>query len=189
VLARIAAHMQSARLMRQARSALDAFGQATLAVRPRAAAACGRRRWPGSCWAILRHRRRQRPRPCAPGSPNPPRPAATGRLSAAHHQQRRGGWCSPSTSGPARTNGWCLREESDTAVIEALQAAFRLTTREAEVLYWVIKGKTSPDIGEILGSSPRTVNKHLEHVFAKLGVENRTAAASVAMARIRMGEG
>ena len=54
-------------------------------------------------------------------------------------------------------------------------------------LYWVIKGKTSPDIGEILGSSPRTVNKHLEHVFAKLGVENRTAAASVAMARIRMG--
>ena len=80
-----------------------------------------------------------------------------------------------------------LREESDTAVIEALQAAFRLTTREAEVLYWVIKGKTSPDIGEILGSSPRTVNKHLEHVFAKLGVENRTAAASVAMARIRMG--
>ena len=82
-----------------------------------------------------------------------------------------------------------LREESDAAVVDALMAAFRLTTREAEVLYWVIKGKTSPDIGEILGSSPRTVNKHLEHVFAKLGVENRTAAASVAMARIRMGGG
>jgi CheY-like chemotaxis protein len=80
-----------------------------------------------------------------------------------------------------------LREESDAAVVEALTAAFRLTAREAEVLYWVIKGKTSPDIGEILGSSPRTVNKHLEHVFTKLGVENRTAAASVAMARIRMG--
>jgi DNA-binding CsgD family transcriptional regulator len=53
------------------------------------------------------------------------------------------------------------------------------------VLNWVIKGKTNRDIGEILGTSPRTVNKHLEHVFVKLGVETRTAAASLAMNRIR----
>ena len=82
-----------------------------------------------------------------------------------------------------------LREENDASAVESLIAAFRLTQREAEVLYWVVQGKTSKDIGDILGSSPRTVNKHLEHVFAKLGVENRTAAASVAMARIRMGGG
>jgi DNA-binding CsgD family transcriptional regulator len=52
------------------------------------------------------------------------------------------------------------------------------------VLNWVIKGKTNRDIGDILGTSPRTINKHLEHVFVKLGVETRTSAASVALARI-----
>ncbi|PKO79790.1 MAG: DNA-binding response regulator, partial [Betaproteobacteria bacterium HGW-Betaproteobacteria-13] len=75
--------------------------------------------------------------------------------------------------------------ENDASAIEALIAAFRLTGREAEVLYWVIRGKTNRDIGDILGTSPRTVHKHLEHVFEKLGVETRTAAASMAMAKIR----
>jgi DNA-binding response OmpR family regulator/DNA-binding CsgD family transcriptional regulator len=55
-----------------------------------------------------------------------------------------------------------------------------LTPRETEVLSWVAKGKTNRDIGEILGMSPRTVNKHLEHVFEKLGVETRAAAAALA---------
>jgi DNA-binding response OmpR family regulator len=72
----------------------------------------------------------------------------------------------------------------DATLAARLTAAFPLTSREAEVLFWVVKGKTSRDIGEILGTSPRTVNKHLEHVFEKLGVETRTAAANVAMARI-----
>ena len=54
------------------------------------------------------------------------------------------------------------------------------TAREAEVLSWIAKGKTNRDIGDILGMSPRTVNKHLEHVFEKLGVETRTAAAALA---------
>jgi DNA-binding CsgD family transcriptional regulator len=79
-----------------------------------------------------------------------------------------------------------LREENHAAVIEALIAFFRLTTREAEVLYWVTKGKINKDIGEILGTSPRTVNKHLEHVFEKLGVETRTAAANVALSKMGM---
>ncbi len=52
-----------------------------------------------------------------------------------------------------------------------------LTPREAEVLGWLAKGKTNRDIGQILALSPRTVNKHLEHIFQKLGVETRTAAA------------
>ena len=55
-----------------------------------------------------------------------------------------------------------------------------LTPRETEVLSWVAKGKTNRDIGDILAMSPRTVNKHLEHVFEKLGVETRAAAAALA---------
>ncbi len=60
-----------------------------------------------------------------------------------------------------------------------------LTGREIEVLLWVARGKTNRDIAEILGMSPRTVNKHLEHVFEKLGVETRTAAAAAAR-RLRL---
>ncbi|MGY4367163.1 DNA-binding CsgD family transcriptional regulator [Bradyrhizobium sp. LB1.3] len=55
-----------------------------------------------------------------------------------------------------------------------------LTTREGEVLAWLSKGKTYRDIAQILGLSPRTVDKHLEQIYAKLGVENRTAAAAIA---------
>jgi DNA-binding CsgD family transcriptional regulator len=49
------------------------------------------------------------------------------------------------------------------------------------VLVWVSKGKSNRYIGEILGLSPRTVNKHLEQIYAKLGVENRTTTAAIAM--------
>jgi DNA-binding response OmpR family regulator/DNA-binding CsgD family transcriptional regulator len=56
----------------------------------------------------------------------------------------------------------------------------QLTAREGEVLLWVSRGKTNRDIADILGMSPRTVNKHLEHIFEKLGVETRTAAAAAA---------
>ena len=54
-----------------------------------------------------------------------------------------------------------------------------LTQREGEVLSWLAKGKTNRDIAEILEMSPRTVNKHLEHIFSKLGVETRSAAAAI----------
>ncbi len=46
---------------------------------------------------------------------------------------------------------------------------------------WLAQGKTNREIGQILSLSPRTVNKHLEQVFRKLGVENRTAAAAMAL--------
>ncbi len=55
-----------------------------------------------------------------------------------------------------------------------------LTPRETEVLSWLAKGKTNRDIADILGMSHRTVNKHLEHIFDKLGVETRAAAAALA---------
>jgi DNA-binding NarL/FixJ family response regulator len=74
-----------------------------------------------------------------------------------------------------------VRREQKVDDKEVLRASFTLTVREAEVLLWIASGKSNRDIGEILGLSPRTVNKHLEQIFAKLGVENRTAAAALAL--------
>lgn len=64
---------------------------------------------------------------------------------------------------------------------EQLGRSLGLTQREAEVLLWVSYGKSSADISEVLGISPRTVQKHLEHVYEKLGVETRSAAAAIAI--------
>lgn len=62
-----------------------------------------------------------------------------------------------------------------------LQERHNLTMREAEVLLWLSRGKPNREISEILGISPRTVNKHLEMVFQKLGTENRASAAVLAV--------
>jgi DNA-binding response OmpR family regulator/DNA-binding CsgD family transcriptional regulator len=62
-----------------------------------------------------------------------------------------------------------------------LKRKLQLTQRESEVLMWIARGKSNRDIAEILSLSPRTVNKHLEQVYAKLGVENRAAAAALAV--------
>ncbi|MDB5801493.1 MAG: two component transcriptional regulator, LuxR family [Rhodocyclales bacterium] len=188
VIARIATHLQSARQMKQARSALDAFGQATISVRP----ASGRVTWQTPLarkllaeyfqaendvapvavleW-IAATTTRRRADPSQATSPLIVIRAAKRLIFTLHDQTADEEWL------------LVLREESDTAVIESLISAFRLTQKEAEVLYWVIKGKTNKDIGDILGSSPRTVHKHLEHVFEKLGVETRTAAANLALAK------
>jgi DNA-binding CsgD family transcriptional regulator len=60
--------------------------------------------------------------------------------------------------------------------LDSLKTSFGLTAREAEILMWISRGKTNKEVGLILNTSPRTVNKHLEHVFEKLGVPTRTAA-------------
>ena len=62
-----------------------------------------------------------------------------------------------------------------------LKRKLLVTEREAEVLLWIAHGKSNRDIAEILSLSPRTVNKHLEQIYAKLGVENRTSAAALAV--------
>ena len=62
--------------------------------------------------------------------------------------------------------------------LNSLKSSFGLTAREAEILMWVSKGKTNKEVGIILDTSPRTVNKHLEHIFEKLGVPTRTAAVA-----------
>lgn len=63
----------------------------------------------------------------------------------------------------------------------SLRQHFELTLRESDVLLWIANGKTNREIGQILEMSPRTVNKHLEQIFRKMGVENRTAAAASAI--------
>lgn len=62
----------------------------------------------------------------------------------------------------------------------ALQQGFALTPREADVLLWTARGKSNKDMSEILNISARTVNKHLEQIFIKMGVENRASAAAAA---------
>jgi len=64
---------------------------------------------------------------------------------------------------------------------QAFIQQFAVTSREADVLLWIANGKTNREIGQILEMSPRTVNKHLEQIFRKLGVENRTSAAGIAI--------
>jgi DNA-binding CsgD family transcriptional regulator len=59
-----------------------------------------------------------------------------------------------------------------------------LTPREAEILFWVSQGKTNPEICTILEMKLFTVKKHLENIYAKLGVENRTAACAVALEKL-----
>lgn len=69
---------------------------------------------------------------------------------------------------------------------QQLAERFALTAREAEVLLWLTQGKTNRDIADILTLSARTVNKHLEQVFQKMGVDNRTAAAILADRALHM---
>jgi DNA-binding NarL/FixJ family response regulator len=59
-----------------------------------------------------------------------------------------------------------------------------LTVREAEVLLWVSQGKANADVATILGMSEKTVKIHLGHIFEKLSVETRTAAAMIAMEKL-----
>lgn len=191
VIARVHSHLASAKQMKQARSALDAFGQATISVRPET----GRITWQTALarrllasyfdaeqekapaailnWIAATSERLQSD-PAAVATPYNIVQASRRLIFTLHDQTADGEWL------------LVLREENDAAQIEALITGFQLTRKEAEVLYWVSKGKTSPDIGDILGSSPRTVNKHLEHIYEKLGVETRTAAANMALTRLRL---
>src|SRR5216684_1756226 len=89
--------------------------------------------------------------------------------------------------GKLGPNEFLLRLAKDTSTNTPAEfsSELGLTTREGEVLSWLSKGKTNRDIAQILGLSPRTVDKHLEQIYAKLGVENRTAAAAIATSASR----
>lgn len=193
LIARIESHLRNARAQRQARRALDAFGHATLVVRERD----GRRLWQT---ALARELMTEH----FPGTPEMLAPPAVTAWVARESLRRRAGAEPQGLTvgrGPQRLTfalhamdgdgggtgeEWLLvlREDSEAALLDGLLRHFPLTAREAEVLYWVIQGKTNRDIAEILSLSPRTVHKHLEHVFEKLGVETRTAAAALALQRV-----
>jgi DNA-binding response OmpR family regulator/DNA-binding CsgD family transcriptional regulator len=75
---------------------------------------------------------------------------------------------------------WLLQQQKCANSSATRLTSADLTQRESEVLSWVAKGKTNRDVADILIMSPRTVNKHLEHIFQKLGVETRSAATALA---------
>ena len=74
--------------------------------------------------------------------------------------------------------------EYDQCSAEAF-ASLQLTPREAEVLFWLSRGKSNHDIAIILGAKTRTICKHVEHIFGKLNVENRTTATVIALETCR----
>jgi CheY-like chemotaxis protein/DNA-binding CsgD family transcriptional regulator len=197
VIARMRVHLNAARAQRQARNALDAFGYASITVR----LMDGKLMWqtplarellmryfgtsaPAMPEKVLQWIRQSVQRLGDAGSTaafEPPRLVidnADRRLSFRLHQQ----------TGDSDAGGdWLIvmRESNDTTIVESMSQQFGLTAREAEVLYWVVKGKINRDIGDILGTSPATVKKHLERIHAKMGVETRTAAAAMALNRIK----
>jgi DNA-binding NarL/FixJ family response regulator len=77
-----------------------------------------------------------------------------------------------------------LQEDVPSPGPEAL-GSLGLTARESEVLFWIAQGKSNPDIALILGTSPRTIHKHVENLFRKLGCETRAAAALRALEYLR----
>ena len=77
-----------------------------------------------------------------------------------------------------------VKDGEENSTHSVIQDYFDLTGREADVLLWLVNGKSNKEIAEILSISPRTVNKYLDQVYVKLGVENRTAAAMVTMRRV-----
>ena len=210
VLARIAAHTLTARVQRQARNALDAFGHATLVVRP----ADGRLLWQtGLARTLLRDYfgsegpfapvpltdwvRREAAARAAGVAPLPLVTArGSRRLTLELHAMGEAAPGQATDAAIADDLGdveWLIvaSEANDAALLEAMMLGFKLTARETEVLHWVARGKTNRDIGDILGTSPRTVTKHMEHILPKLGVETRTAAAGLVLGWLgrRLGPG
>lgn len=183
VLARVDRHLQSHRHMRQARRALDACGNAVLALYPQS----GRLVWE----TPLARKLLDTHFPSQAAT----LPAAVRTWLQAGMREHPAGDMAPLvvsvgtrrlTFVPIELNQdgelmVAMRAESERGGMDTLIEALQLTPREAEVLQWLTRGKTNRDIGDILGTSPRTVNKHLEHVFVKLGVETRTAAVAIAM--------
>jgi DNA-binding NarL/FixJ family response regulator len=179
VVARLLAHARVARLARATREAVDAAEQPMLALDG------DRVSWLNRAARALLGRLAPDARPDV----DAPLPAPFAALARA-----RDGAPVLATVGGVEIEAVPIGEPGPSTVL-SLRAAARgvparpgpaLTAREAEVLTWVARGKTNRDIADILGMSPRTVNKHLEHVFEKLGVETRTAAAAAAQ-RLRIG--
>ena len=177
VVARIAVHVANARRMQGAQAALDATGRFLLAAdrrghvlwwTPQAArllSAAGEDRLPDEIRRWL-----------AGVSPGPGGRRVVMRASV-------GALLEIQYVGQIAHDEFLLRVVPVGAAAEEglLKERLTVTAREAEVLAWISRGKANRDIAQILGLSPKTVNKHLEQIYAKLGVENRAAAAALAI--------
>ena len=178
VLARLATHVRNARVARMAREALDVGGHGVLVIDGR-----GRIAW----------RSPQAQRWLAEFFGNGSETRALGWLQHGDAALRLQRHAADGRMLVARRLGdvgfgdtmWLLSERAPGTAEAARLVSAALTPRETEVLSWIAKGKTNRDVAEILGMSPRTVNKHLEHVFEKLGVETRAAAAALATRELR----
>ena len=109
------------------------------------------------------------------------KPVAPDELATAVRARLRRAEATATAAGPARSTPG---REATAADLEPLG----LTPREAEVLFWVARGKTNDEIATVLGIGLTTVKKHLESTFAKLGVENRTTAAAMALEQMGSGK-
>ncbi|MFL6676952.1 MAG: response regulator [Burkholderiaceae bacterium] len=171
VLARIEAHLRNARQMTSARRAVDATGHAMLSIDDG-----GRVRWQSPAaheWL----RDWLTPDARLPQSAIDWLGGGGSEVLAVLIEGRR--LTISRLAGDEAGTTLLVRRRSSVPEPATLSARFGLTTREAEVLYWVACGKINRDVGEILGLSARTVDKHLQHVFEKLNVGTRTAAASM----------
>ncbi|KAJ54242.1 hypothetical protein ACMU_18625 [Actibacterium mucosum KCTC 23349] len=175
MVARVTVHMLNSKMMRSAREALDSFGRAVLALGPE-----GRIIW-GSPGAMQLLSARGLPGDTAPISvAGWLQNASALPVSQAPGHDAEGlqfSYIGRASSGEALVR---LTEQNADSPGDRLASEFSLTGREGEVLYWLSQGKTNRDIAEILSLSARTINKHLEQIFQKLGVDNRTSAAVLA---------
>ncbi|MEL7172082.1 MAG: DNA-binding response regulator, partial [Pseudomonadota bacterium] len=183
LIARIAVHVANARIIAEARTALDTAGRSVMAF-----AENGRMQWatPRAQDLVGRY--------VEPMAPEAALVAAwTSRIADQPVSAVRplelplvpdddGGvplvYLGRTTSGALLTRVSPRRTQ---APGEELARRLGLTPREGEVLGWLADGKANRDIAAILSLSPRTVNKHLEQIYAKLQVENRTAAVALAL--------
>jgi DNA-binding response OmpR family regulator/DNA-binding CsgD family transcriptional regulator len=177
LLARLKVHLGNARIAAGAQSALDASNRPLLALDGE-----GRVLWTTPKSAAILDRRFG----VAVGGQLPP--ALAGQLQrlamgeARVKQDFADGrveFAAVATKGEERH--FRLTETLEGADEKLLAQRHGLTEREAEVLLWISRGKANREISEILGISPRTVNKHLEQIFEKMGIENRASAAAAAV--------
>lgn len=179
LIARIRTHLANARRMSSTRAALDAAGRALVAVGPSG----------DVLWHTPKAQRFVADlMDVAAGTPLVP-PAVLRWLAESGMPPRPLAWPEgaprfllASLGGVGNGQRLVAVEETDESGARArLATRFGLTEREAEVLYWVARGKSNRDVGDILGSSPRTVDKHMERILTKVGVENRAAAVAAAI--------
>ena len=182
VLARVATHIRNARMMSQARHAIDAVSHAAISLRSdgtplwqtKQATEWMEKYFPGEQVAS-----NALPAPVTDWL----RHALTQISSAESLMIEQGSDCLHLTLSQRDRELLLLLEEKHEIATPSLDV-YQLTPRELDVLTWLARGKTNRDIAEILGMSPRTVNKHLEHIFVKLGVETRSAAAALVAGKI-----